>query len=138
MDIESQALNRIAQTVTQEPNDYVQTQQAAWMLADHLFGGAGSHPMGIWRVPPHVREGWAYAACHDIATTYGEALRANLEDAANIAIRIATTKDFVLLPDVLVSETLGLMVNACARMARVSQEVFDTIIDETRPLRSRW
>jgi hypothetical protein len=38
--------------------------------------------------------------------TYGEALRANLEDAANSAIRIATTKNFVLLPDILVSEAM--------------------------------
>jgi hypothetical protein len=75
---------------------------------------------------------------HDIATTYGEALRANLEDAANSAVRIATTKNFMLLPDILVSETIGLMVNSCTRMATVSQEAFDTILDNIGPLRSRW
>ncbi|MEN3295023.1 MAG: hypothetical protein V7642_4276 [Burkholderiales bacterium] len=106
MDIESQALNSIAQKIRQGPNDYLQAQQAAWTVADRFFGGAGSHPMGRWTTPLHVREGWAYAASHDIAMTYGEALRANLEDAANSAIRIATTKNFVLLPDILVSEAM--------------------------------
>jgi hypothetical protein len=94
--------------------------------------------MGLWTIPFHAREGWTYAASHDIATTYGEALRANLEDAANSAVRIATTKNFMLLPDILVSETIGLMVNSCARMATVSQEAFDTILDNIRPLRGRW
>lgn len=127
MDIDSKALNSIMQKVSQETNHYIQTQQAARAFID-----------GLWKIPHQFREASAYAASHDIATTYAEALRANLEDAGNSAMRIATTKNFVLLPRIMVSEMLGLMANVCARMAIVSQDVVETAVGDTRPLRSRW